>query len=297
MNNETHKIFDEISGDKSDGATSLALRGLDALDSISPDLPDDPEQAMEIIVATVTVLDSLRPSMSAIGTQAVLAASRTRSLMASGLKPGAALIRATTTEREILGQANLTIANLASREIGPGGCIVSCSWSVTAMRALVALRPDSIRIGEGHRLGDGLKAAGWLAARGLEVEVFPDGALPMAVEGSRLVLVGADQVLADGSIINRCSTFSMAMAASYLGVPFVVACQRIKLGGHRHARIERADDLFGNLPPGVTARAPLFDVTPPDLVDSVITESGRLSPSEAGQVGEGIANLRNQILG
>ena len=221
MNNETHKFFDEIRGDKSDGATSLALRGLDALDSIAPDLPDDPEQAMEIIVATVTVLDSLRPSMSAIGTQAVFAASRTRSLMSSGLRPGAALIRATETEREILGQANLTIANLAAREIGCGGCIVSCSWSVTAMSALVALQPDSIRIGEGHRLGDGLKAAGWLAARGLEVEVFPDGALPTAVKGSRLVLVGADQVLADGSVINRCSTFSLAMAfcTDWLALP------------------------------------------------------------------------------
>jgi translation initiation factor 2B subunit (eIF-2B alpha/beta/delta family) len=89
----------------------------------------------------------------------------------------------------------------------------------------------------------------------------------------------------------------MAMAASYHGVPFLVACQRIKLGGQRHARIEKADELFNDLPPGVTARAPLFDVTPPELVDSVITESGRLSPSEAGQVGEGIAKLRSQILG
>jgi translation initiation factor 2B subunit (eIF-2B alpha/beta/delta family) len=87
------------------------------------------------------------------------------------------------------------------------------------------------------------------------------------------------------------------MAASYLGVPFLVACQRIKLGGQRNAHIEKADELFGDLPTGVTAQAPLFDLTPPDLIDSVITESGRLSPSEAGQVGSGIANLRSQILG
>jgi translation initiation factor 2B subunit (eIF-2B alpha/beta/delta family) len=215
--------------------------------------------------------------------------------MAEGTAPAAALRRAVRTEREILGQANSTIAALAREELGPGGIAVSCSWSVTAMRALVAIAPSTVRIGEGHRMGDGLRAAKWLAARGLDVEVVPDAALPTAVRGARLVIVGADQILADGSVINRCSTFSLALAARHERVPFFVACQRIKLSGNLTVAIEEDPALFNDLPEGVRARAPIFDMTPPDLVDGVLTESGRLTAAEAGAVGEGIAALRRRV--
>ncbi len=289
-------IIAKISGDKSDGATSLALRGLDALELLSSTIPEDCEDPRSVILELTAKIDSLRPSMAAIGVQAILASNRAFSFIGEGMSPGPALRRAVNTEREILGQANATIAGLAARELGTGGTLISCSWSVTAMRAVVALEPEKVFLGEGHRLGDGLRAAKWLAARGLEVVVVPDGALPTVVPLGRVVLVGADQVLSDGSVINRCSTLSLALAARYSGVPLVVACQRIKLCGREEARIEEGGNLFGDLPRGVTAQVPLFDLTPARLVDSILTESGRLTAGEAGAVGAGIATLRARLL-
>lgn len=165
------------------------------------------------------------------------------------------------------------------------------------MRTVVALSPARVFVGEGHRMGDGLRASRWLAARGLDVVVLPDGALPTVVRQANNVIVGADQVLADGSVVNRCSTYSLSLAARYSGVPMLVACQRIKLSGNTSVEIEETEQLFGMLPEGVTARAPVFDLTPRDLIDSILTESGRLSPEEAGAVGEGIAVLRRRVLG
>ena len=297
MNPKIEQIVSGIATDKSDGATSLALRGLDALEALADDLPADPVKAVAEMAMLAGLLDNLRPSMAAIGVQAVLAVSRTRSLLAQGMAPGAALRQAISKERETLGQANVTISSLAAQRLGGGGAFVTCSWSVTAMRALVAINPDEIRIGEGHRLGDGLRAAKWLAARGLSVEVVPDAALPAVVEGARAVLVGADQVLADGAVINRCSTFSLALAARHFGVPFYTACQRIKLGGKRRTAIEEGPGLFGVLPEGVEARVPLFDVTPAALVNGILTESGLLTAGEAAEVGAGIAALRAETLG
>jgi translation initiation factor 2B subunit (eIF-2B alpha/beta/delta family) len=207
-----------------------------------------------------------------------------------------ALRQALRVERETLGQANATIASLARRELGAGGVLVSCSWSVTAARCLVAVKPERVMVAEGHRLGDGLRCAKWLAARGLEVEVLPDGALPTFVADARAVIVGADQILTDGSVVNRCNTFPLALAANHFGVPFYVACQRIKLGGRTSAAIEESSGLFGVLPEGVTSRVPLFDVTPSILVRGVITESGLLSPGEAGEIGSRIAELRLRYL-
>jgi translation initiation factor 2B subunit (eIF-2B alpha/beta/delta family) len=290
------RILDEIAGDKSDGATSLSLRGLDALDMLSAELPDDRVEALALIRALALRIDGIRPSMAAIGGQAILAVQRAASSIAEGLAPGAALSRAVRVEREMLGQAAATIAGLAADELGPGGVIATCSWSVTALRALLAVRPTRILIGEGHRLADGLRSARWLAARGLEVTVVPDAALPDVVRGARAVLVGADQVLADGSLINRCSTFSMALAARHFGVPFFVACQRIKLSGNRASEIEETGTLFGDLPQGVTVRSPMFDLTPAVFVGAYLTESGRLTPAEAGEVGAAIARLRAELV-
>jgi ribose 1,5-bisphosphate isomerase len=295
MTEAIERIIAEIAGEKSDGATSLALRGLDAMELLCGELPDDPAVALPRIRGLAKRIDRLRPSMAAIGSQAVLAAARAAALVAEGLPPVAALSQAVRTERDMLGQASPTIAGLVADALGPGGVIATCSWSVTAMRVLLAVRPSRIIIGEGHKLGDGLRAAKWLAARGIETTVVPDAALPEAVRVARATLVGADQVLADGSVVNRSSTFSMALAARHFGVPFYVACQRIKLSGNATAEIEESPRLFGELPPGVAAWSPLFDVTPAMLVDAYFTESGRLSPAEAGEVGAGIARLRDEL--
>lgn len=289
-------ILADIVENKSGGATTLALRGLDALEALSDDLPAEKDPAFELITALVARIDALRPSVVAIGVQATLALARAHGLSAQGLMPTAALQRAIRVERDTLGQANLTISNLARRELGSGGVFASCSWSVTAARCLIAIKPERVIVGEGHRLGDGIKSAGWLAARGLGVELVPDGALPSAVAQARAVLVGADQVLSDGSVVNRCATFPLALAARHFRIPFMVACQRIKLGGGTSAPNEGAFDLLGELPEGVRGRAPLFDVTPAVLIRNVITESGVLSASEAGEIGSRIAGLRARFL-
>jgi translation initiation factor 2B subunit (eIF-2B alpha/beta/delta family) len=287
-------ILREIAEERSDGATSLAARGLDALEILADDLPDEQRAALDRIDGLARRIDGLRPTLAAIGVQAVLALARTEALVAQGMGPAFALRQAIRVERETLGQADSTISSLARRELGAGGVLVSCSWSVTAARCLVAIKPERVVIGEGHRLGDGLRCAKWLAARGLEVEVVPDGALPTSVGEARAVIVGADQVLADGAVVNRCCTFPLALAANHFGVPFYVACQRIKLGGRASAPLEEAPGLFGVLPTGVSSRVPMFDVTPRALVRGVITESGMMSPGQAGEIGARIADLRKR---
>ncbi len=297
MRAEIDQIAAEIRADTKSGATTLAARGLDALDILASNLPKGSDRAEKAVIEHVRILDGLRRSMGAIGTQAVLAASRAQGLVAGGMSWSAALHRAVTKERETLGQANRTIAVLAKRKLGAGGVFVSCSWSTTAQQALVALEPELVRMGEGHRMGDGVRGAQWLSARGIDVEIVPDGALPTIVEDARAVLVGADHVLSDGSVVNRCSSFSLALTAKWYEVPFIVVCQRIKLGGGREAKLEESPELFRRLPSGVTGRAPVFDVTPADLVTRVITESGSMTATEAGEVGRGIARLREQIIG
>jgi translation initiation factor 2B subunit (eIF-2B alpha/beta/delta family) len=291
---EIEKILEFISVNRLDGATSLAGRGLDALDALARCLP--PASAGREARALAARIDALRPSMASVGVQAALAVARAESLAAQGMPWSRALAEAVLKERETLGQADDAIAAIAAQHLGRGGAVVSCSWSVTALRAIVALKPALVRIGHGWPLGDGLRSAAWLAARGLKAEVLPDGCLAAAVDGARIVLVGADHVLADGSIVNRASTCLLALAARHADVPFFAACQRIKLAGRVSPQIEELGGALGDLPDGVSCRAPLFDVTPAHLVTSVITESGVLSTAEAGEIGRSIDAVRRRIL-
>jgi ribose 1,5-bisphosphate isomerase len=291
-----NEILSQIEADRSEGATSLALRGLDALEACAPSLPADQAAAKRALVLLAARIDSLRPSIAAIGVQAVLAVIRARALMEDGRAPAEAVLEAVGREREILGRANPTIAGLAHAELGEGGTLVTCSYSMTAAQCLVELRPSLVRVGDGHPIDDGLRAARWLSARGLAVEVVPDGAMPALVRGSRAVIVGADQILADGALINRASTFSLSLAARRSGVPFLVACQRIKLAGAEQGEIEEPPGFLADAPDGITGRAPLFDVTPADLIDGVLTESGRLTAAEAGAVGARLAVLRAELV-
>ena len=187
-------------------------------------------------------------------------------------------------------KADETIAAQAAGEIGPGGIIVTCSYSQTARQVLLELKPKAVRIGEGHKLGDGVRLAKEISAKGLKVEVVPDGALPVAMQGASAVVIGADQILGDGSVVNRCSTFSLALAAAHFEVPSYVVAQRIKLTGRDSAPIEESGDIFHDLPPDISVYAPLFDVTPAKLIHRIITESGPMTPEEAGAAGRDTAN-------
>lgn len=293
----SEKILDDIATDRRSGATSLAGLGLDALDALGRHLSAVDGSAREQLLQMVRHLDTIRPSMGAIGVQAVLVFTRASHLVEQGLPWNKAIIQAVAKERETLGQADRSISFLAAQEIGEGGIVVSCSWSATVQRVLVALQPSLVRIGEGHGLGDGVRAARWLAARGIDVEVWPDGALPTAVEKANAVVIGADQVLADGTVVNRSSSFSLALAASYFGIPFFVVCQRIKLSGKESVEIEEMRKILRGVPREIKTRTPVFDVTPGGLVYRILTEAGALTPRDAGEVGQGIAKLRDTVLG
>ncbi len=287
--NDVDKIVNEIAVDFKSGATALASRGLDALEILAKSLSQDPNAAKKDLTDLVQRLEEVRPSMGAIGMQAISAFIRAHNLVAQGVPWANAMSDAVQKERETLRRADQIIATLVKQEIGSGGIIVSCSESTTVKSAFVELKPDLVRIGEGHRMGDGVSMAKWLANNGVDVEVVPDGALPTAVDGARAILIGADQVLADGSVVNRCSSFCLALAARYFNIPFIVACQKIKLSGQTQVAIEESPDFLCGLPDKVVARAPIFDITPADLVHKIITESGAMKPTEAGEQGRAIA--------
>jgi len=106
-----------------------------------------------------------------------------------------------------------------------------------------------------------------LRAEGLEVELVEDSEAPRQLEWASLLLLGADTVFRDGTLCNKMGTTPLAEAAADEGVPTIVACEVIKL----------APVAAANAPQLTAAE---FELTPPELIDSIVTEEGTVSPEE-----------------
>jgi ribose 1,5-bisphosphate isomerase len=123
---------------------------------------------------------------------------------------------------------------------------------------------------------------------GVPVTLIVDSAAHRYLNDVDHVLVGADSIAADGSVINKIGTSGLAVNARDRGTPIVVAAQTIKLHpetltGHT-VEIERREEseVIGEAERAeigdIEVLNPAFDVTPPRHVDAIVTERGQYPP-------------------
>jgi len=153
-------------------------------------------------------------------------------------------------------------------------------------------RVAHVWVDETRPLLQGARLTAWeLQRAGVPFQVVPDasaGAL-MARGLVDRVVVGADRIAANGDVANKIGTYTVAALAARHGVPFHVAAPLSTIDpatptGNEIEIEERAGDevtsVFGVrvTPAGTEAMNMAFDVTPHELVTSIVTEDGVLEP-------------------
>jgi len=139
-----------------------------------------------------------------------------------------------------------------------------------------------------------------LAQAGIDVTLITDSMAAHLMSRGEidLVMVGTDRVTANGDVVNKIGTLSVAIAAKHFSVPFWVACP---LSTYDPATAQGSDvPIEERAPEEVThlggrriaalapVRNPAFDVTPAALVTGgIITEAGIARPP----VGAALAEL------
>lgn len=150
----------------------------------------------------------------------------------------------------------------------------------------------------------GARLTAWELARdGIPASLIADGAAParMARGGIGWVIVGADRIAANGDVANKIGTYGLAVAARHHGVRFMVAAptSTIDLYTPDGAAIpieERpADEVLGCAgqrvaAEGVGAWNPVFDVTPAELIDAIVTELGVIERPDKNKVARHMAS-------
>lgn len=140
----------------------------------------------------------------------------------------------------------------------------------------------------------GARLTAWeLAGDNVPVSLIADATAAhlMKTKGVSWVIVGADRITANGDVANKIGTYQLAVNAMHHGVRFMVVAPSstidMSLESGDDIPIEERDgrellDVGGKrVAAEVEAFNPVFDVTPADLIDAIVTEKGVVERPDA----------------
>jgi translation initiation factor 2B subunit (eIF-2B alpha/beta/delta family) len=168
------------------------------------------------------------------------------------------------------------------------GTIMTHSLSGTVLEVLSSCVPpvEAFMVLESRPLYEGRTTALKLQETSVPVTLITDAQADIFLPMCQAVVVGADSLLADSSVLNKAGTALLARAAHGHTVPFYVLTETLKISPHAWsgdlALLEEhsGQEVWSQAPQGIKLRNFYFDRTPAELVTQIITEQGPLSTAE-----------------
>jgi methylthioribose-1-phosphate isomerase len=176
---------------------------------------------------------------------------------------------------------------LATAGSGTAGGAIEAAWRAGLV--------SQVWVGETRPLLQGARLTAWeLGRAGVPFRVVTDSSAGALMSRGLVdaVMVGADRVAANGDVANKIGTYTLAVLARRHGVPLHVVAPVSTIdpltASGAAVPIEERDPA--EVVAGVPALNFAFDVTPAELVSSIVTEVGVLEPpfeeSIAGALGQ-----------
>ena len=203
--------------------------------------------------------------------------------------------------RERIIVADDVIAESASERIQDGDVVMTYGRSSIVGKTLIEAHKQkkrfSVIVVDSRPLFEGKYLAETLVNLGIEVEYSLITGLSHVAPTATKTILGAHATMANGRLYSRVGTAMVAMMAKDSQVPVMVCCETIKLtervalDSFVHNELAPEDELIP-----VTADGPksvledwrdvpnfqllnmMYDLTPPELIDVVITENGNMPP-------------------
>ena len=187
------------------------------------------------------------------------------------------------------------VAEIGARRLRNGDVVLTHSYSSSVLAILKKARQQGkelkVFVTETRPELEGRDVARELAVAGIDTTLIIDSAVSHFIEDADKVLVGAEAVAANGAIVNKIGTATIAAVAHGARVRVFVAATTQKFSpetmfGELITIEERdasyvLDDLELRKMPNLRVRNPAFDVTSPQDIDLIITERGVIPPQAA----------------
>ena len=182
------------------------------------------------------------------------------------------------------------IGQIGSRRIRDGDTVLTHCNSQAAISVISAAHNSGKKIKviatESRPRFQGITTIGMLDKLGIETELIVDSAARSVMNEVDLVVVGADVITANGTLVNKIGTAQIALCAREARTSFMVAAETYKFSPKtilgELVTIEEREPM--EVLPDISkyrhvkVRNPAFDVTPHQYIDLICTEAGAISP-------------------
>lgn len=187
------------------------------------------------------------------------------------------------------------IGEIGARRVRNGDTIMThcnSSAAISIMASAHAQGKDITVIAtESRPRMQGLLTIKQLDRLGIKTSLIVDSAVRYLIKEVDLVVMGADAVTVNGSVINKIGTSQLAMAAHEARKNVIIAAETYKFSPRtllgELVEIEERDaeevlsrEKLSELP-NVAVRNPAFDITPREYIDLICTEVGAVPPEMA----------------
>ncbi len=182
------------------------------------------------------------------------------------------------------------IGQIGSRTLKDGDTVLTHCNSMAALSVIRAAHKAGRKINviatESRPRYQGIATIGMLDELGTPIELIVDSAVRSIMNEVDLVVVGADVITANGTLVNKIGTSQIALCAHEARTPFMVAAETYKFSpmtilGEPVPIEERSPE---EVLPGISkyknvrVRNPAFDITPRQYIDVICTEVGLIPP-------------------
>ena len=268
MRQEIAATVKRIREDREHGARQLALEALRALAEVAPDA--DSGELRDCARALVLA----RPMMAAIENAMALAWERCQAT-GDPVKGTAEAIERLETAPDGM--------TASARGVIPRDTLITLTYSSAVIEVLNRLRPRRVIVSESRPLYEGQRTARALAGQGISLTLITEAQMALFVREAEAVVVGADSVQADGSLVNKVGTHLLALAARAEKVPLYVLAETLKVAAPSQPQrftVEEGKRHEVSRMRWLEVRNVYFEVTPARLVTAYVTEEGVRKPPE-----------------
>ncbi|MEM0352416.1 MAG: hypothetical protein QW459_05495 [Sulfolobales archaeon] len=279
------------------GSTEAAIEVVRALARVFDSCRKQPINMEELVRSAI----SARPTSQAVRNLLMLFFEKLLEKASTPSEITAGVSEAVREVENYVARARDTASELASRRIEDGDTIMTHSYSTTVLKAInKALERGlniSVYVTESRPGGEGRLVASYLGKRGVKTFLVVDSAVRYVMKSVDKVLVSAEAIAANGAVVNKVGTSALALAAKEARVRVYVVSGLYKFGTETVfgelvtieeiekpglvIPTERAGELAPFIGRNLYVRTPLYDVTPPEYIDAIVTERGLIAPQAA----------------
>ena len=294
--NQFYEIVDAIKSMKIRGAALIGRKAAEALKIVSEYISvKSPDEFIKEIEKAARVLIKTRPTAVSLPNAIRYVYVRLRKGYESGKDVDELKTLLSSAVDEFIEKslnAIDRIGEIGAKRIEDGDVILTHCNSQAAISILLHAsktgKKIKVFVTETRPRRQGLLTADQLSKAKIPTTLIVDSAVRFFMPKIDKVVVGADAIAANGAVVNKIGTSTIALAAHEARVRFYVAAETYKFSpetflGELVEIEERSPEeivprSWLKKHPNVFVRNPAFDVTPPEYIDLIITEVGIVSP-------------------